>query len=207
MLAPPRCSSSFHLAVITPDPKAQSSFYPHLPVSLISSLLPWQLCQHPQASNLKQTIHTAIVHQATPLATGRLHRQLYTCWQSVPEQHWFCSNQSREIAMHGKWQPVCHSIHFSINCCWADSASKMVGWSRESYDSGKHQRAVCLLERCGRPICHPYLISEWTNLIPIQQKWPSPLFQTIQSAVIHYETAKISKPLLIIGDNGKQQAD
>lgn len=107
MFTSPRRSSSFHPAIITPDPDAQSSFYPNLPVSLISSPLPWQLCQHPQASSLKQTIHTAIVHHATPLATGRLRWQLYKWWQSVPEQHWFCSNQSREIATHGKWHGLC----------------------------------------------------------------------------------------------------
>lgn len=53
-----------------PWPRRSKWFYPKFSVSLVSSPLPWQLCQQPQASSLKQTIHTAIVHHATPLQEG-----------------------------------------------------------------------------------------------------------------------------------------
>ncbi len=53
-----------------PWPRRSKWLYPNFSVSLISSSLPGQLCQHPQASSLKQTIHTAIVHHATPLQEG-----------------------------------------------------------------------------------------------------------------------------------------
>lgn len=49
----------------------------------MSSPLPWQLCQHPQASSLKQTIHTAIVHPATPLQEGRTDNSINVGSQSL----------------------------------------------------------------------------------------------------------------------------
>lgn len=122
-------------------------------------------------------------------STWGLRWQLYKCWQSVPEQHWFCSNQSRDIETHGKWHCPCAIAYISALIVAGQTrpgpTGGLVSWVVRT--AGKHQRAVCSLERCGRPSCHPYLKCEWTNLILVQRK-QSPFFQTLHSAVIQYET-------------------
>ena len=90
------------------DPDAQSSFtqislspspHPHSPGSCVNT-------HTPPALNKPSTQPLNAMPLLSRAATGELRWQLYKCWQSVPEQHWFCSNQSGEIAMHGKWHRV-----------------------------------------------------------------------------------------------------
>lgn len=105
-------------------------------------------------------------------STGGLRWQLYKCWQSVPEQHWFCSNQSREIATHGKWHCLCAIAYISALIVAGQTRPGQTGGlvSWVVWTAGKHQPAVCSPERCGRPSCRPYLKCEWTNLILVQRK-------------------------------------
>lgn len=90
---------------------AQSSFT-KISVSIISALMPCVNTQRPVVLNKPSPppLYTKPLPGAT---SGRQRRQLYKCWRSVPEQHWFCSNQSRVIAAHGKWHSLCAIAYIS----------------------------------------------------------------------------------------------
>lgn len=154
-----------------PWPRHSERFYPKLSVSLVPSRLPPGSCVNtPRPPVLNKPSTQAIVHRRATSRTGRPRWRLHKHWQRVPEWHWF-SFQSIRRDLHGKRHSRCAFACISaLFVAGQNKPGQMVSGAVGNITV----LSVCPLEHGGGPSCHPYLNSKWTNLIPIQQKWPPP---------------------------------
>lgn len=166
-----------------PWPRRSERFCPKLSVSLVPSRLPPGSCVNtPRPPALNKPSTQAIVYRRATSPTGRLSWRLHKRWQRVPERHWF-SFRSIRRDLHGKRCSRC-----AVACI---SALFVVGQNKPGQMvSGAvgniRVLSVCSMDHGGGPSCHSYLNSKWTNLIPVQQKCPSPpsLFQTLSDDLV-----------------------